>query len=292
MSADMMAFTNSRIHVAYQSSVAESPSLHPRLLLRFEIGYTVAAGTEMLEVAVSCSGDLRITKETGVDYFVGHLAQTEPLLVIYPGNTTGFQLALDLDHYDLRQIEKVREAKDLSLTANLRFVAEITRQPQTKRMLNCQIPFRIPKSDWVEKLLPQMEFKTVSLLEIPQLADSEFQEVTNYVNEAWKQFSMGEYERVFVDCRKALESLSAKVKSKGYEKTNEGGGGRKEMPDWGKLLGNEDAGDILGVINQKIIGFVAPGSHAGRAISKEDADFALMTTHAFVNLVTRKLSVT
>ena len=43
------------------------------------------------------------------------------------------------------------------------------------------------------------------------------------------------------------------------------------------------------VLNQKITVFVTPGSHAGKSVNKEDADFALMTTHAITNLAIKKL---
>jgi hypothetical protein len=85
-----------------------------------------------------------------------------------------------------------------------------------------------------------------------------------------------------------LEALGAKVRTKGFEKTIEQKGKERKLPDWGKLLGNNDLGDIIGTMIQKTIGFIVPGSHAGKTINKEDADFALMITHAIINLAIRK----
>lgn len=66
-------------------------------------------------------------------------------------------------------------------------------------------------------------------------------------------------------------------------------GKKKLVPDWKKFLGNEDLGDILGTINQKLYGLSAAGAHAGKAINKEDADLAVMSTHGLVQFVISKL---
>jgi hypothetical protein len=284
-------FPNTRVRIAYQSARPESFSIYPRLTLTFEVNHNITAGSQIFTLNLSFSGELRIIKEAGPQYYLGSLIPLEPIVSVPGGSASNFQLGLNMSHYDLGQIERIREGKDLHLSANLRFVAEIQEQPQTRRQFGFQIEFRIPKSDWVEKFLPQMGYKTVSLLEIPQLIGSEFQDIVKYLDEAWKQHSMGAYDRVLTDCRKALEALSTKIRAEGYEKEISGENIReKTIPDWGRLLGNEDLGEIMGTINRKIIGFVAPGSHAGKSINKEDADFALMTSYAFVNMAIRKLS--
>jgi len=180
----------------------------------------------------------------------------------------------------------------LQFTAKFAFTAEIQGNPQTRTQSNFSLGFKIPKSDWVETLLPVLGLKTVSLIEIPKLSDPEFQEIISHVDDAWKQYSMGEYHRVLTDCRKALESLASVVKDKGYKKSKEQEGKKRTFPDWGKLLGNEDLGDTVGIINKKARAFIVPAAHAGRTINREDADFALMITHAIVNLITRKLAET
>jgi len=102
---------------------------------------------------------------------------------------------------------------------------------------------------------------------------------------------MGEYDKVLTECRKALEALNKKVKAQGFTKEiKEEQGSKKELPDWDKLFGSSKLGDIIGTINKKLWGFVAPGAHAGKAINREDADFALMITHAITNIVIHKLS--
>jgi hypothetical protein len=226
------------------------------------------------------------------NYYVGQLVSRIVLVPLQAQARTNLTFGLDLDHYELREIEKLRESKDLQFIANFTFSSEVQGNPQTRGPSNFQLGFKIPKSDWVDNLLPVLGLKTVSLIEIPKLAGPEFEEVIGHVDDAWKQHSMGEYNRVFTDCRKALESLASVVKSKGYKKTVEQKEVKKIIPDWGKLFEDDEVGGIVGIINRKTRAFIAPGSHAGRTASKEDADFALMVTHAMVNLITRKLAKT
>ena len=61
------------------------------------------------------------------------------------------------------------------------------------------------------------------------------------------------------------------------------------MPNWEKVLGNKEIGNIMEGFVQKLFGFLAPGSHYGKSINKEDAELAIMSTHALVNFVAKKL---
>ena len=291
MSAEISLLQHSRLRITYRSSNSQGFSVYPRLVLNFEVIHNISAGTSPYTIAISdFVGHLSMIVEGGPTYYLSQLLPRQSYVSLSGGSTQVLSFGLNLSHYGLRQIEKLREAKDLVLTANIGFVAEIHQQPQTRAVSGFQVQFRIPKSDWVETILPQMGYKTVSLLEIPQLMDPESQQIIDYINGAWKQHSMGEYNRVLSDCRKALEALSTKIRKKGFEKDiSEEEGRKRKVPDWGKLLGNKDLGGILGTLNQKITGFVTPGSHAGKSVNKEDADFALMTTHAIVNLASKKL---
>ena len=196
-----------------------------------------------------------------------------------------------LDHYGLGQIEKLREGKDLTFRVEGSFIGENRQQPQSWTSAGFSLDFRMPKSDWVENVLHRLKYRDVMLLEIPRFLEPQFEDVATYINDAWRQYSRGEYDKVLTECRKALETLKKKIMAQGFEKEIvDDQGTKKKILDWDKLLGSSDMGDIVGSINQKLWGFVAPGAHAGKAINREDADFALMTTHAMIDIVVKKLS--
>jgi hypothetical protein len=297
MSADVW-IQNALLHVNYCSTNTDSFSVGPRLMFAFDFTQSTApqGGHPPRQPITPASATLilggfivELKLISNGEYHIGQLVANEPLISLPAGVRMGFNLNLDLNNHHLREIEKLREAKDLQFLVNFAFTSEVQGNPQTRAIYRFQLRFKIPKSDWVEKLLPYLGLKSVSLIEIPKLAGSEFAEIIGHVDNAWKQYSMGEYHRVLTDCRKALESLTTTVKKKGFKKTTKTEERRRVLPDWGKLLGNDELGSVVGIINRKIRAFITPAAHAGRTINREDADFALMVTHALINLVTRKL---
>jgi hypothetical protein len=282
---------SSTLRFAYRSLYPEGQSIYPRVRIDIEINHVISPGASAYNLAISdVDLDLKFrTREKG-DIYLGRAIPIQPFIVLSPNSTTILTSYINLDHYGLSQIEKLREGKDLTVLVEGRLVTEIQQQSQTRTFAAFNFEFRIPKSDWVETILPQLKYKDVALLEIPKLLDPELSDVVNYVNGAWRQYSMGEYDKVLSECRKALESLNNKARGKGFEKeiTDEKGA-KKSVTNWGKLLGNEELGDIIGVMNQKVWGFVTPGAHAGISINRQDAEFALMTTYAIINMIASKL---
>lgn len=259
-------------------SVSYYQSISPTLRLNFR----VTASGEAL-VINDVKADIYIINDSGSSGHVGRAILEEPFIELHPGTTGRLILRLELDHYKLRQIEKLREGKNLVLRLDGKFLVEKLGQPNRRAVghLN-DFQMKVPKSDWVEQNLPYMGFKDISLIELPKLTQ-EWEDITEHLNEAWRQHSMGKYDNVLTECRKALEALSGAVKKNGFTVEDE------KMPDWNGLLGNKKLGSLLRTINQKMHGFLALGAHTGKAINREDSDFALLVTNGIVILVTEKL---
>ncbi len=220
---------------------------------------------------------------------VGSLISEIPFLILYSNNEQSLDLYLELDQYKLHQIEKFRNGTDLALQMNISFIMEYRHKPQNKeigRYNNLRI--EIPKSEWVEKILPNIGFKDVSLIELPKI-NQQWQKIIEHINEAWHQNSMGKYDKVLTECRKALEALNNEVKKKGFEKTTNDKGEEKIIPDWESFFNSGNVGDTIGKMNQKFFGFLSSSAHTGKAINREDADYALLVTHGMVTLVTENL---
>ncbi len=220
---------------------------------------------------------------------VGTLISEKPFITLFPNNEENLELYLELDQYKLHQIEKFRKGSELALQMNFSFIIESRDKLQNKGMGNLNLRFEIPKSEWVEKILPNIGFKDVSLIELPKI-NQEWQKIIEHINEAWHQHSMGKYGNVLTESRKALEALNNEVKKKGFEKTITNNKGETErIPDWHRFFNSKNVGDTVGKMNQKFFGFLAPSAHTGKAINREDADFALLVTHGMVTLVTENL---
>jgi len=228
-------------------------------------------------------------RSRSTEYFVGFLTFQEPMINIPTDGSTSVNALVKVDHYILKKIEELREGDVLNYKIEGNFLTIWYREqgiPVFDQSQKQSIQRKIAKSEWVETFLQRFEFKNVSLLEIPIIETKEFENVSKYLDSAWKAKFMGQYDKTLTDCRKTIEEVSTIIKKLGYETLNENG---KKVPDWEKFFGSgEEIGEIFGIINQKVYGFTWPGAHTGKSINLEDADYALMITHAMANMVIKK----
>jgi len=256
--------------------------------LQFQFTFTNHSQTKyFLSGMTYCFNVLDLTRTNEVS--VGFLSFLRPYLKIEPNTNTHESGFIIMDHYILKKIEEMRAGGDLQYNIKGAFLGiSHTSQgiPIFKQSNIEEVRDRISKSDWVEKYLPVFKFKNVSLLEVPIIDSKDFKKVAEYIDTAWKDKMMGEYDKVLINCRKVIEEIGIIVRKRGYKTKNIEG---KEIPDWKKFFsGVNETGEIFGTINQKIYGFTSPGAHTGKSINREDADYALMITHAIANMVIKK----
>jgi hypothetical protein len=283
-----------KLRFEYSNITAEVYSLIPRLRLEFEIHYISKSGEPEYNIFVSFGkAELKVIKLVPLGserLYVGSFTPEKTSFTLSPNSSSSIRLYIDLDHYRLSQLEKVREGKDLQICVELSLIAELLRELSTKHPVDFPpLYIGIPKSDWVEKILPQLKYKEVSLIEVPKLERPEFSNIIAKVDGAWKMYSMGEYDKVLTECRKAIEGLADIVKEKCFHKEVEEEGKKKSVPDWESALGHKETGNLIGGFVQKLRNFLGPGAHYGKSISKEDAELAIMMTHALINYCTKKL---
>jgi hypothetical protein len=258
--------------------------------LDFDVHYALTAGQPAYNLAINFErSELKVITKGGENLYVGMATPAQVFLMLTPNSSFSSSLYIDLDHYKLGQIEKIREGGDLRARVDIFFIAELQQQPPVKYPQTVSFDLRIPKSDWVETILPQLKYKEVSLIELPKIEKPEFGDVAARINEAWKQYAMGEYDKVLTECRKATEALITVVKNRGFQKEITDEKGKRIVPDWEKVVGHKEVGEIVEAFVQKLFGFLAPGSHYGKSINKEDAELAIMNTHALVSYVAKKL---
>jgi hypothetical protein len=285
-----------KLKFEYKSITADARSLIPRLSLEFEIHYISSESKSGENVFINFGrAELKVRKQVfpgvGERLYVGSLIPEERFFTLLsPNSSSSTRWYIDLDHYRLSQLEKIREGKDLQMCVDLFLIVELQREPPS--MCPIQFPslyIEVPKSDWVEKILPQLKYKEVSLIELPKLDGPEFSNIIAEIDKAWKMYSMGEYKDVLTKCRIAIEGLTSVVKSRGFHKEVEEEGKKKTVPDWERALGHEKMGDLMRSFIQKLYDFLSPGSHYGKSIDRGDAELAIMMTHALINFCTKKL---
>lgn len=242
-----------RVKVAFREVGADAGAIYPRL--RFDFEFTNLGKNDIVLDILYMDLSVRSVR-IGTIHYLGRPLPNKPSEMLAPSISYPFNFFLTLDHFGLGRLEKLRDGGDMIMSVSVGLAAEQSQtaigQPQPgplaqqgRAMSGRKVSpfpvvfeFRIPKSDWVERVLPQVGFSDVSLLEIPRLSDSQFADSIGYLNSAWKQYELGEYDKVLTECRKTLESLTKKVKEKGLSRDVDG----KSLPDWDKLLGSEKTG--------------------------------------------------
>jgi len=203
----------SRLIFNYRSITPEVYTLIPRLRVDLDVHYALAPGQPGYNMVVNFGkSELKIITKGGENLYAGMLVPEQSFLTLSPNSSSSPHLYIDLDHYRLAQIEKVREGRDLQACIDISFVAELQQQPLVRHTAAVSLGVRIPKSDWVEVILPQLKYKEVSLIEIPKIEKPEFSDIIARINDAWKLYSMGEYDKVLTECRKAMEGLTTILK--------------------------------------------------------------------------------
>jgi len=197
---------------------------------------------------------------------------------------------LTLDHYTLYEIEKIRGNGDLNLLAKLTFQGYPVGQPSKMESYPidpCDIP--IAKSKWVEKILPDLNYKNVALVEMPRLEYPRLNKAIDMLNTAWRSYSIGDIDDVLVKTRGVLTELGNQVKGAGFENEEawdkQGKQYMEKRPDWKRFLDSDSKGDIIKNITKKMFGFVSPGAHPGSILEMNHAYFALLQTFSLTHLV-------
>jgi hypothetical protein len=267
-----------RFEVSVDNMRPDSMSIYPAFIFTLKFSHKSVQSFKIIDLIFNFG----INKQGW--HYLGPLIFEEPFIALSEQISRFISARLTLDPYGLKKIEELRENDDIRFRIFCNAV--ILDQGPKRFTASSSFEGKIAKSDWVERFLPAFGYKEVILLEIPKLNFPEFKKITDHLNDAWKKLSMGEYNIVLNCCRKTIEEIGKIVREKGYETKDEEG---DVIPDWSSFFGNDELGDIVGTINKKIYGFTWPGAHAGKSVNKEEADYALMVTHAIANLVIKRM---
>jgi len=234
-------------------------------------------------------GHVRIVSGEGYKRFAGDLYFQFNAGELDAGKETMATSAhLVLDPFKISQIEKIRANKEIKMILNLQFTIvkrdrQIIRYSSTTGM---PLESEIAQSTWIGEFLPSFNYKEVQLLEIPKIQSDIHVRLIEYLDRAWRYNYMGQYDVVLLNCRKIIEELDNILKDKGFSKKKSIDDERDiTVADWRGFLNQGEVGKYVEDITDNIRRFCNRAAHSGKAIAKEDADYALLATHATINLV-------
>ena len=122
---------------------------------------------------------------------------------------------------------------------------------------------QIPKSIWVEEVLPKIGYRNIALVEIPVFEYRRLTKAIDILNRAWKSYSIGDIDDVLVKFRQTIHEIGKQVKKAGFETQVEeidkqGNKYMQKYPNWKEFFNSDSKGDIVKNIIRKMSGFVAP----------------------------------
>ena len=266
-------------------SLADQPSLTNGLLPTLGFYFRFFNAAEKIRLS-DFKFKVNLKNQQGYIRLIKYLEFEYPEIELSPQSNTTTSSLLILDPYILSKIEEYRESGDVVFTIYGNLMGQsfsVQGVPKNEMITGISLEVKIPKSDWVEKLLPAFNYKKTFLVEIPKLTNNE--KIISHLDSAWKQKHMGQYDKVLTDCRKALEEVRAYVKKEAGEIKREN---KNSLPDWSLYFDSEKRGEIFNKLDEVIWNFTARGAHTGKSINLEDADLALMITHAMINNLLKK----
>ena len=215
-------------------------------------------------------------------------------------------LSIPLDVYQLRQIEEQRVG-DISLKFDFTFefakhYPVARKEPYTPfekfETQFSSMTVNIPRSDWVDKVLPGLGYGKIYLVEVPtaeKAIGDLFARAVKEFQQAQQQMLLGDYNKVLGHLRNALEILSDAVEYKG---TPRDGKTKPSFADKIDYLLNVLPGAPTGFRRENLArmckdlyGFTSPPEHPSPPhFTHDDAEMTMLSTIAVLSYMGKFLS--
>lgn len=211
-----------------------------------------------------------------------------PLLIDKPEYSRKHTFQFKLTEKALSLIERQRQG-DVNLAINIQLGANIlvriSSMYQLKLVEEChnKLSFSIPKSIWVESMLPQLGYGSFKLVEIP-LAHSFLKEAyDNIIDEfdkAETYFNQQDYDKCIAHCRHTMDALNRNLK-----KIRDGMSSESAFK-WLKNI-DEATYDWIDKVSKANSAITSKAHHSGHKTSftKYEAESIYLTTVSLMNIV-------
>lgn len=199
---------------------------------------------------------------------------------------------------ELRTVYLIEQTRNGNLQAALKLKALLAMHSPDDKVIETlryapltELRFTIPKSEWIEKVLPGLGYGGLELLEIRMSNRAVAQQLPQAVEEikqAQQHFLDADWERAVQRCRNAIElivnarPLSVAVTSRFSDKIN------AFIND--HLMANAEQAKFIGKQMNLLWEVCSPAAHPLPVISKPDADFIVRTTAALIGYCGRLLN--
>jgi hypothetical protein len=215
-------------------------------------------------------------------------------------------LTIALDVYQLRHIEEQRIG-DLSLKFDFTFefakhypvARKVSTSPIEKfETIFFSMTVIIPRSNWIDKVLPGLGYGKIYLVEIPTPERAIGGSITQTIKEfqqAQQQMLLGSYNRVLGHLRNALELLADSVEYKGTPRDGKTNPSFADKIDYLlSVLPGAPTGfrrENLARMCKDLYGFTSPPEHPSPPhFTRDDAEMTMLGTIAVLSYIGKFLS--
>ena len=205
----------------------------------------------------------------------------------------GYHISFPLNAATMHFIEKHRD-KDLNLGLDLdihALVKSATAQPGAKSAYSVdyihsetvKIYFEIPRSVWIEKILPEMGYRNLKLFEIPvshSILNEAYDHIISNFDEAERYFNLQDYNKCVSHCRMSLDTLNTSLANIRKEVTS------KSNYKWLRTV-NEETFIWLDKVVQTTFSITSKPHHAGpqQDFTRYEAESIYLVTLALLNYI-------
>lgn len=148
--------------------------------------------------------------------------RSEPILCrsLERGNRSSYTITVPLDFFRIEKIESLREGNISFWFGFEVLIAEHPKIPSTERRIDeriekihksfSELSIEVPQSHWIEKVLPGLGYGKYKVVEIPipeKVIPEIYQRALDELIRAEKYFKEGDYDKVVVHCRNAIQLI-------------------------------------------------------------------------------------
>jgi len=220
--------------------------------------------------------------------------------LLLEGSSSSAALLFPLRPEQIARLEDLRMGGKMKLRTTVRVLGVTDQPPQVIQIPELEVRqgsqqfIEIEKSKWVEEILPRMGWGSWKTFEIPLLETSDgLGKIDDLLNEAQKQYGMGNWADCLTACRKAVEELQPYAKEfvNPAHSDEKGGPAPQKIEELGEEF--KDLGRSMLEFQSKVRKMLAAGAHKlppGTTLERADAEFGLLLVVALRRYVGLRMS--
>lgn len=275
---DINEFSNSSIEI-HETEISANPGVnYPRIFVTVNFHFNRLQDQDSSCTITNMASELYLKIN---DLKISDSSYFHPVLKVSKGYHN-YKIKFEFP-FVFGTINKVEEIRTGDLALEIRTQLQLFFQNSDTdsyfSSASTNLEFKIPRSHWVENILPSLNYGKYIILEIP-LNNNSIGKAWNYIEKAEKSFNEWNSKDVYANCREAGTLLDSMVKTKFSE--------NPDIKKWEKAFSYFNGSASLNLHQEDIKKKKPVGDFE---IKKSDAEFILISTKVLYNYAIKFLNI-